>query len=430
MTKSTNIRALRTATMWLAAVCVWLCTGCSSHDSDSQEPGEPGVDVYFRLVTDGGMGLGRSRASMGDTWHSTDDLVDGNDFENAINTATFYLSAKKGSVEQLATLVPLMVRGPETNPVTGEEYYECVGRVKSEDLSKLTGAKCRLTAMVNAPAPQSMPTTMQQLSKLTYEVEPYGHSKAYLPMWGVTTFDFPAINAAKGQRVTLPRALYLLRAVAKIEVVLNMNDPDTDPRSFQGTGAYFDCEDASGAFTPGKNYMTPCLDHGYVMAIGGVDAEDTRDLNMYHTVATMPSAQVTKMPQHTIDTSTPRQQKLEFYVPPYQPSRYANLTVTYPQPNPYEADAGITGYLPQVRVTLNADGHDAVSQVVTLDYAELSGIEAGSLQRNHLYRITLNRMGVAGLRFGVTIADMVDGGTIELEYDEGGNGGADLDDGI
>lgn len=177
----------------LAGLFGVLTTSCSQEEDDPTQESRK-AQVVFTLALDG-----QSSGSRG-TWeeYSPSDIGEG--IDNRINPNQFH--------------VQIVVEG-KPNPYTvsnvltlhkGNNVYEFIGEVSVE--ASATNAKIMVYANMDSPTTPTFGTSYTSTN-------PYGVQ--YIPMWGVQTVS---LSLTPGTRTTLTEPIYLLRAMAKVEINL------------------------------------------------------------------------------------------------------------------------------------------------------------------------------------------------------------------
>ena len=177
----------------LAGLFGVLTTSCSQEEDDPTQESRK-AQVVFTLALDG-----QSSGSRG-TWeeYSPSDIGEG--IDNRINPNQFH--------------VQIVVEG-KPNPYTvsniltlpkGDNVYEFMGEVSVE--ASATNAKIMVYANMDSPTTPTFGTNYTTTN-------PYGVQ--YIPMWGVQTVN---LSLSPGTRTTLTEPIYLLRAMAKVEINL------------------------------------------------------------------------------------------------------------------------------------------------------------------------------------------------------------------
>lgn len=269
-----------------------------------------------------------------------------------------------------------------------EEYddtkgeYTFVGEIdlEDDDATGLTsGTEYKIMVFANCPTISS--TT--DLDNLTYH---YGRNNdgehtVAIPMWGVAT---ATLALTPGERQTLTEPIYLLRAVAKVEVKLAEDE---------ATQAYeITCVTLSRSNTQGY-----CLPKDYKRV------DNTKELEREEgNITTFHPHPNSEIEENVAFKNT--NGKYILYLPEYdntgEAATIATLSVTLKEKTAGTDEEGMS-YSVEFK---NYDDDGQAINGTTFD-----------LVRNHLYRYTL-KMTEVGLRFRVVIEDLKDGGDYYYEY--------------
>ena len=198
----------------LAGLFGVLTTSCSQEEG--LELSDEKVQVMFTIALDDSSA--RSRATWGDNYDNNDtndyDSAIGDDFDNYIDPDKFFVKLTLGTntydVKNIAYW-----QQPDPN----KNIYEFVGEVEVNisQTTSYTDAKVMVYANMT-PAT----TTGNETFATDYNTYP-GTGVKYIPMWGVQTI--PNLSLTPGARNMLPD-IYLLRAMAKVEVIMKDTDPN------------------------------------------------------------------------------------------------------------------------------------------------------------------------------------------------------------
>ncbi|MBR5612386.1 MAG: hypothetical protein IKW43_04485 [Bacteroidaceae bacterium] len=197
----------------LAGLFGMLTTSCSQEeDLEPQiQPSKEKVHVSFSIALD--TPSARSRAIWGDNYDNdnTNDYPSeiGNDFENSINPEQFYVQIVLNGV----TSDVLNVVYWKTEAVN---VYQFVGEVDVDINATTTFTNAKV--MVSANIGKKSNGTIETSFGTQYSGNLVGRGVEYIPMWGVT--KIPSLSLVPGSQVDLG-PIYLLRAMAKIEVTLD-----------------------------------------------------------------------------------------------------------------------------------------------------------------------------------------------------------------
>lgn len=202
--------------LFLAGLFGVLTTSCSQEDGLEPQASDETVQVMFTIALDGPSA--RSRATWGDNYDNNDtndyDSAIGDDFDNYIDPDKFFVKLTLGTntydVKNIAYW-----QQPDPN----KNIYEFVGEVEVNisQTTSYTDAKVMVYANMT-PAT----TTGNETFATDYNTYP-GTGVKYIPMWGVQTI--PNLSLTPGARNMLPD-IYLLRAMAKVEVIMKDTDPN------------------------------------------------------------------------------------------------------------------------------------------------------------------------------------------------------------
>ena len=200
----------------LAGLFGVLTTSCSQEDGLEPQASDETVQVMFTIALDGPSA--RSRATWGDNYDNNDtndyDSAIGDDFDNYIDPDKFFVKLTLGTntydVKNIAYW-----QQPDPN----KNIYEFVGEVEVNisQTTSYTDAKVMVYANMT-PAT----TTGNETFATDYNTYP-GTGVKYIPMWGVQTI--PNLSLTPGASNMLPD-IYLLRAMAKVEVIMKDTDPN------------------------------------------------------------------------------------------------------------------------------------------------------------------------------------------------------------
>ena len=178
-----------------------LATSCSQEDEglESVIASQGKATVQFSIAL-GDSGAG-SRATWGESY-SPDGSNIGNVFENTINLNQFHVSLILADNTQLS--IKNITQSGNTDNV-----YDFVGEVEVKSVKYLTGAKIEVRANIG----QSVSTFTPNYTTIPYK------GVASIPMWGVHTITENLLLAG-GNTINLRSTpIYLLRSMAKVEVV-------------------------------------------------------------------------------------------------------------------------------------------------------------------------------------------------------------------
>ena len=175
----------------LAGLFGVLTTSCSQEEDDPTQESRK-AQVVFTLALDG-----QSSGSRG-TWeeYSPSDIGEG--IDNRINPDQFHVQIIAGGKTYTVSNILTLPKG--------DNVYEFMGEVSIE--ASATDARIMVYANMNTPSTSTFVTSYTSTN-------PYGVQ--YIPMWGVQTVS---LSLTPGTRTTLNEPIYLLRAMAKVEINL------------------------------------------------------------------------------------------------------------------------------------------------------------------------------------------------------------------
>ena len=177
--------------LFLAGLFGVLTTSCSQEEDDPTQESRK-AQVVFTLALDG-----QSSGSRG-TWeeYSPSDIGEG--IDNRINPDQFHVQIIAGGKTYTVSNILTLPKG--------NNVYEFMGEVSVE--ASANGARIVVYANMNTPSTSTFVTSYTSTN-------PYGVQ--YIPMWGVQTVS---LSLTPGTRTTLNEPIYLLRAMAKVEINL------------------------------------------------------------------------------------------------------------------------------------------------------------------------------------------------------------------
>lgn len=212
----THTRAIM-ATLLAATL---LLAGCVTERGDEPCADGNAVFVSFSVVTPKPVhSAGGSRA--GETWDDPYDKNNGNAFDNAINNSQLRVYITDTDCKEVATVSNFLMGG-KTETDDGIQY-DYVGIISSDQISALQGleGKGKLHVVANAGAD----VKLSDNQTFTLWGKPGGTFSA-IPMWGVRgDIDFSGIKG--GERIDAG-TVYLLRAMAKVEIIIDPDDAATN----------------------------------------------------------------------------------------------------------------------------------------------------------------------------------------------------------
>lgn len=216
----THTRAIM-ATLLAATL---LLAGCVTERGDEPCADGNAVFVSFSVVTPKPVpSAGGSRAgepTWGDDYKSESDK--GNAFDNAINNSQLRVYITKSDCSEQIATVSNFLMGGKTETDDGIQY-DYVGIISSDQISALQRleGKGKLHVVANAGA------DVKLLDNPTFKLSGKpGNDFSAIPMWGVLgDIDFSGIKG--GERIDAG-TVYLLRAMAKVEIIIDSDDAATN----------------------------------------------------------------------------------------------------------------------------------------------------------------------------------------------------------
>lgn len=284
-------------------------------------------------------------ATRATTWGDDYDRQPGEGYENRIDQLQVVLYSKDNAAYPLHNL------WQETSATQegGQDTYTFVGSIDTNDADSPRAGTYKIMVFANCPDIDEG----TDVGNLAYTYTYKGESTApAIPMWGVTTAE---LTLAPGERQTLAGGIDLLRAVAKVEVLLQDND-DTKGFSLKGVTL-------STANTQGY-----CLPAGYA-AVEHTKELDREDGNTNYTFHPYTSNATATKVAFTEDNGT-----YTLYLPEY--------------------DNGTGNTLATLAVTV-AD-EDNQPETYTIEFKNYTNGQptgdAYNIVRNHLYRYTITKI--------------------------------------
>lgn len=201
----------------LAGLFGVLTTSCSQEDG--LELSDEKVQVMFTIALDDSSA--RSRATWGDNYDNNDtndyDSAIGDDFDNYIDPDKFFVKLTLGTntydVKNIAYW-------QQPNP--NKNIYEFVGEVEVNISQTTSYPKAKVMVYANMTPATEENNKGKETFATNYDTYP-GTGVKYIPMWGVQTIS--NLSLTPGARNMLPD-IYLLRAMAKVEVIMKDTDPN------------------------------------------------------------------------------------------------------------------------------------------------------------------------------------------------------------
>lgn len=218
-------------------LCVAVLLGfvsCGLIYTDEEDNGVAANETQVSFI------LSLSNATEGTraTWDTNYPSDDGSPYENRIDPSSVHVLIYDSQSQVHEVTILSWIQNKET---PGE--YEFIGSVTDD----LPAGNYKLMVFANAGSVNKD----TDLAALSYS---YGNGNGFntqtptqlIPMWGVGTYEF---TLKKGERVTLKEPIYLLRAMAKVEIQL----ADEIKDQYDITGATLSRYNSEGYVTP-KNY--------------------------------------------------------------------------------------------------------------------------------------------------------------------------------
>lgn len=171
----------------LASTLGMLTTSCSQEEGLEPQASEEKAQVVFTID------LGSSATNSRGVWNDNYAAAIGSEFDNFINPEQFYVKIAVGS-----NTYPIENIGYRK---TGECIYEFTGEVKVS----ITDTEAKIFVYAN----------MDPDDNGSFDNATFNRDAAYIPMWGVQTVE---LTLVPGLRVVLDEPIYLLRAMAKVEI--------------------------------------------------------------------------------------------------------------------------------------------------------------------------------------------------------------------
>ena len=207
--------------LFLAGLFGVLTTSCSQEDGLESMASDEKVQVVFTVALDDPSA--RSRATWGDNYDNNDtndyDSAIGDDFDNYIDPDKFFVKLTLTDAENKTTTYDVQNIAYWQQSNSNKNIYEFVGEVEVNISQTTSYPKAKVMVYANmTPAT----TTGNETFAVDYSANP-GTGVKYIPMWGVQTIS--NLSLTPGARNMLPD-IYLLRAMAKVEVIMKDTDPN------------------------------------------------------------------------------------------------------------------------------------------------------------------------------------------------------------
>lgn len=336
-------------------------------DEPTQTADSRTAQVVFTIALDSPSA--GSRGLWGDNYdgNSTNDYESaiGTEFDNYINPSQFFVNLTLGSITYDVQNIAYW-------QTSTKNVYEFVGDVNVPIDGNQTFEDAKIQVYANMDPDNSTFTT-------NYTKNP-GTGVAYIPMWGVQTVN---LSLTPGTRTELADPIYLLRAMAKIEVIMAAEDCEIEDIKLNG-----------------YNTTGYCLPEG---ATGATGATNTKNLDLEGVFRPMPSYRETN-DSFAESTNVEGNQCYTIYVPEYRNISNTQTTATH------------------ATITVTVDGKDY--DIEFKQYANGSPIgEAYNIVRNHWYQYTITAV-KTGFDLKLTVAPWTDvqqsfNYEDELSYDDG-----------
>lgn len=343
----------------LAGLFGMLTTSCSQEERLEPQASDEKVQVMFTIALDSPSSA-RSRGTWGDNY----DSAIGNDFDNYINPDQFFVKLTLGNTEYDVQNIAYW-------QTSQENVYEFVGEVDVDinTTNQYQNAKIQVYANMN-PADGTFTTD--------YQTNP-GTGVAYIPMWGVQTVN---LSLTPGTRTELTEPIYLLRAMAKVEVIMAAKDCQIEAIKLNGYN--------------NTGYKLPT-------SWDATTTAKTTDLDWEGVFRPM-SSYIAENNTFIPSTNASGNQCFTIYVPEYR-----NVSNSQTNANP-------------ATITVTVDGKDY--DIEFKEYANGSATNtAYNIVRNHIYRFNITAV-KTGFDLKLTVApwkDVTESFSYEdeLSYDDG-----------
>ena len=325
--------------LFLAGLFGVLTTSCSQEDG--LELSDEKVQVMFTIALDDSSA--RSRATWGDNYDNNDtndyDSAIGDDFDNYIDPDKFFVKLTLGTntydVKNIAYW-----QQPDPN----KNIYEFVGEVEVNisQTTLYTNAKVMVYANM-IPATEEKDKGKETFAT-NYDTYP-GTGVKYIPMWGVQTIS--NLSLTPGARNMLPD-IYLLRAMAKVEVIMANNEYEISNIKLNG-----------------------CNNTGICLPTGWEDATTTSGLDLEGVFRPRPSFIAETLKDCFTESTVNGFQCFTIYVPEYRNIAPDSQTSVTPS---------------TITVTIGDKDYD----IEFKKYADGAATDvAYNIVRNHIYRYTI-----------------------------------------
>lgn len=287
-------------------------------------------------------------ATRATTWGNDYDSQAGEGYESRIGQLQVVLYSEDN------TAYPLHNLWQETSATQegGQDTYTFVGSINTNDDSSPRPGKYKIMVFANCNETTQNSNDITTVGTMTYDYTYTATDAPAIPMWGVTTAK---LTLKPGERQELTDGIDLLRAVAKVEVLLQDND-DTKGFSLKGVT------------------LSTANTQGYCLPAGYADVKNTKELDREEGSPTS---------FHPIQSSAPTS-NLAF-------TSDGNGTYTLYLP---EYDNGMSNTPATLAVTV-AD-EDNQPETYTIEFKNYTNGQptgdAYNIVRNHLYRYTITKI--------------------------------------
>lgn len=285
--------------------------------------------------------LDKAQPATRTTWGDNYPNKPGTDYENRIDQLQVVLYSEDN------TAYPLHNLWQETSSTQDEENtYTFVGNIDTNEADSPRAGTYKIMVFANCNETTQNSNDITTVGTMTYDYTYTATNAPAIPMWGVTTAE---LTLKPGERQTLDNDIDLLRAVAKVEVLLQDN---TDTQGFSLTGVT----------------ISTANQQGYCLPAGYADVQNTKELDReegsptsFHPIQSSATASNLAFTNDGNDTYT-------LYLPEYDNgTNAATLSVTV------------------------ADG-DGQEETYPLEFKNYTTGEAYNIVRNHLYRYTITKI--------------------------------------
>lgn len=228
----------------LVALLSVIAGACSTDDAAPDAVPQDDTQVSFILS------LGDASTRTRATWNDPYDCMDGVDYDRRIDPDMLYAAIYDATNDNLAATVDIL----SYHETTTEGEYEFIGSVTPADgVGFNMKGTYKLMVFANCDEPD-----YENLSSFEYSYAPdeVKSGSRLIPMWGVATVE---LDLEKGKRQTLDDPIDLLRAFAKVEILLS--------------------EEITNTYTITNATLTKYNGKGYCLPAGYLDVANTRELD-------------------------------------------------------------------------------------------------------------------------------------------------------